>query len=55
MSDAGEPRGTAGMPMLTTLLHSGVGEVVAVCARHFGGVKLGAGGLARAYAGGVEV
>ncbi len=54
MSDAGEPRGTAGMPMLTTLLHSGVGEVVAVCARHFGGVKLGTGGLARAYAGGVK-
>ena len=54
MSDAGEPRGTAGMPMLTTLLHSGVGEVVAVCARYYGGVKLGTGGLARAYAQGVK-
>ncbi|MDE2763992.1 MAG: YigZ family protein [Gemmatimonadota bacterium] len=54
MSDAGEPRGTAGMPMLTTLLHSGVGEVVVVCARYFGGVKLGTGGLARAYAGGAN-
>ena len=54
MSDAGEPRGTAGMPMLTTLLHSGVGEVVAACARYYGGVKLGRGGLARAYAGGVK-
>ena len=54
MSDAGEPHGTAGMPMLTTLLHSGVGEVVAVCARYHGGVKLGRGGLARAYAGGVK-
>ena len=54
MSDAGEPRGTAGMPMLTTLLHSGVGEVVAVCARYYGGVKLGTGGLARAYAGRVK-
>lgn len=54
MSDAGEPRGTAGMPMLTTLLHSGVGEVVAVCARYYGGVKLGTGGLARAYARGVN-
>ena len=54
MSDAGEPRGTAGMPMLTALLHSGVGEVVAVCARYFGGVKLGRGGLARAYARGVN-
>lgn len=54
MSDAGEPRGTAGMPMLTTLLHAGVGEVVAVCARYYGGVKLGTGGLARAYAAGVN-
>ena len=54
MSDAGEPRGTAGAPMLSVLLHSGVGEVVAVCARYFGGVKLGRGGLARAYATGVK-
>jgi uncharacterized YigZ family protein len=50
MSDAGEPPGTAGRPMLTVLLHSGVGEVVAVCSRWFGGTKLGTGGLARAYA-----
>ena len=54
MSDDGEPHGTAGRPMLTVLLHSGVGEVVAVCARYYGGVKLGTGGLARAYAGGVK-
>ncbi len=54
MSDAGEPHGTAGMPMLTTLLHSGVGEVVVACARYYGGVKLGKGGLARAYAGAVK-
>lgn len=54
MSDDGEPHGTAGRPMLTVLLHSGVGEVVAVCARYYGGVKLGTGGLARAYAGGVR-
>lgn len=54
MSDAGEPHGTAGRPMLHTLLHSGVGEVVVVCARYYGGVKLGTGGLARAYAGGVK-
>ncbi|MDE2796220.1 MAG: YigZ family protein [Gemmatimonadota bacterium] len=54
MSDAGEPHGTAGRPMLHTLLHSGVGEVVVVCARYYGGVKLGTGGLARAYAAGVK-
>ena len=54
MSDAGEPHGTAGKPMLHTLLHSGVGEVVVVCARYYGGVKLGTGGLARAYAAGVK-
>jgi uncharacterized YigZ family protein len=53
MSDDGEPHGTAGRPMLEALLHSGVGEVVAVVTRYFGGVKLGKGGLARAYAGGV--
>jgi len=54
MSDDGEPHGTAGRPMLTTLLHGGVGEVVAVCTRWFGGVKLGTGGLSRAYSGGVK-
>ena len=40
--------------MLTTLLHSGVGEVGAVCVRWYGGTKLGTGGLSRAYAGGVN-
>ncbi len=53
MSDDGEPHGTAGRPMLTALLHSDVGEVVAVSTRYYGGVKLGTGGLARAYSGGV--
>ncbi|MEJ2677604.1 MAG: YigZ family protein [Gemmatimonadota bacterium] len=53
MSDDGEPHGTAGRPMLEALLHSGVGEIVAVVTRYFGGVKPGKGGLARAYAGGV--
>ena len=55
MSDDGEPHGTAGRPMLTVLLHSGVGEIVTVCTRYFGGVKLGTGGLSRAYAGGVKL
>jgi uncharacterized YigZ family protein len=53
-SDDGEPRGTAGRPMLAQLLHSGTGEVVAVATRYFGGVKLGTGGLTRAYRHGVE-
>ncbi|MEE2899236.1 MAG: YigZ family protein [Gemmatimonadota bacterium] len=55
MSDDGEPHGTAGRPMLRSLLHGGVGEIVAVCARYFGGVKLGTGGLSRAYSGGVRL
>ncbi len=54
MSDDGEPHGTAGRPMLTVLLHSEIGDIVAVVTRYFGGVKLGKGGLVRAYSGGVK-
>jgi uncharacterized YigZ family protein len=54
MSDAGEPHGTAGRPMLNALLHSPVGDVVAVVTRYYGGTKLGTGGLVRAYGGGVQ-
>jgi uncharacterized YigZ family protein len=53
-SDDGEPHGTAGRPILNALLHSNVGEVVAVVTRYFGGVKLGRGGLGRAYGGAVK-
>lgn len=48
-SDDGEPHGTAGRPMLQIVLHSGVGELCVVVSRWFGGVKLGTGGLVRAY------
>ena len=48
-SDDGEPHGTAGRPMLQVLLHCGVGEITMVVTRWFGGVKLGTGGLVRAY------
>lgn len=48
-SDDGEPAGTAGVPMLEVLKHRGITDTVAVVTRYFGGVKLGAGGLIRAY------
>lgn len=54
-SDDGEPHGTAGKPMATVLAHSGVGDIVAVVTRYFGGVLLGKGGLVRAYSGGVKL
>lgn len=52
-SDDGEPHGTAGRPMLHALLHNNVGELAVVVTRYFGGIKLGAGGLVRAYSGAV--
>ena len=48
-SDDGEPSGTAGKPILNVLYHSHYGEIVCVVSRYFGGIKLGAGGLVRAY------
>ncbi len=53
-SDDGEPAGTAGKPMLSQLMGSGVGEITAVVVRYYGGVLLGTGGLVKAYGGGVQ-
>lgn len=52
-SDDGEPSGTAGVPMLGVLEHHHITNSCVVVTRYFGGIKLGAGGLIRAYAGSV--
>jgi uncharacterized YigZ family protein len=55
MSDDGEPSGTAGRPMLEVLRHHELDGVLAAVVRYYGGIKLGAGGLVRAYTDAVAV
>jgi uncharacterized YigZ family protein len=54
-SDAGEPSGTAGQPALAVLRGSGLGDIVVVITRYYGGTKLGTGGLVRAYSDSVRM
>jgi uncharacterized YigZ family protein len=49
LSDDGEPHGVAGKPMLTTIQHSDIGDISVVVTRYFGGIKLGKGGMVKAY------
>ncbi|KJQ91842.1 elongation factor, partial [Vibrio sp. S457-15] len=53
-SDDGEPAGTAGKPILAQLSGFRVGEITSVVTRYSGGIKLGTGGLFKAYDGGVQ-
>ena len=52
--DDGEPNGTAGRPILNVLQHKAIGNIIIIVVRYFGGIKLGAGGLTRAYAGSAQ-
>jgi uncharacterized YigZ family protein len=54
-SDDGEPQGTSGAPILHMLVREGITNVAVVVTRYFGGVKLGTGGLVRAYTGTVKL
>jgi uncharacterized YigZ family protein len=49
LSDAGEPSGTAGQPVMAVLRGSGLGDAMITVTRYWGGIKLGTGGLVRAY------
>ena len=53
-SDAGEPAGSAGTPILNAIRTAGLSDCLVVVARYFGGVKLGTGGLSRAYSGAAQ-
>ena len=54
LSDDGEPHGCAGRPMLTCIQHCGLGDVAVVVTRYFGGIKLGKGGMVKAYTAAVQ-
>ncbi len=54
LSDDGEPKGTAGKPVLAVLQYSGLTNILVTVVRYFGGIKLGKGGLVKAYTGSVK-
>ena len=54
-NDDGEPQGTAGIPVLEVIRKEGLRDVIVVVTRYFGGTKLGAGGLVRAYTQGAKI